>query len=149
MLESVCLLETNIDDCSPEAIGHCVEQLWSAGVLDVSVLPIQMKKSRPGVLLAIQCRPSDTTKMQEILFQQTTTLGIRETLSTRYVLPRRTLQVMTPWGEIAGIERILPDGSPRFSPEYEACRNVADAHGVPLADVQAVTTAAYLSRQNL
>jgi len=75
--ESIVVLETNLDDASGAAIGHCVERLWAAGPLDVMVVPIQMKKGRPGVLISVQTRRAMPTKLESIFSLETPTLGVR------------------------------------------------------------------------
>ena len=137
------LLETNLDDSSGEAIGYCTEKLWQAGALDVATSPLQMKKSRPGILLSVQCSPVDADKLADILFRETTTLGLRRSTCHRQTLPRRTVQISTVWGEIAGIVATLPDLSERFSPEYDSCREIADREQVPLDAVYAAARQAW------
>jgi uncharacterized protein (DUF111 family) len=134
--DTIVLLETNLDDMSGEAIGYCTERLWAAGALDVSTTPIAMKKNRPGVLLAVQCRPADADKLAEILFRETTTLGLRRSTIQRMTLPRRMATVSTPLGEVAGVVATLPGGATRFAAEYDACAALAAQHAVPLAEVQ-------------
>jgi len=134
--DAIVLLETNLDDATGEAIGYCAEQLWKAGALDVSTAPLSMKKNRPGVLLAVQCRTADADALANIVFRETTALGLRRSTVQRMTLPRRPATVDTPYGPIAGIVATLPDGTERFSPEYESCVKIAAAKGVALADVQ-------------
>lgn len=133
--DQIVLLETNLDDTPGEAIGYCVEKLWEAGALDVSTSALQMKKDRPGVMLSVQCRPADADRLAGIVFRETTTLGLRRSTITRQTLPRESAQASTAWGEIAGIVATLPDGTKRFSPEFAACREIADNQNVPLANV--------------
>jgi hypothetical protein len=134
-VESIILLETNLDDTPGEAIGHCVDRLWAAGALDVTLVPVQMKKGRPGVLVSVQARPAEVDSLEAILFQETTTLGVRRLPVVRTVLARRPHEVTTPWGPVAGKIAYLPDGSPRFTPEYAACRQVSAQQNLPLAQV--------------
>ena len=133
--DQIVLLETNLDDTPGEAIGHCVDQLWQAGALDVSTAALQMKKNRPGVLLSVQCSPADADRLAAIVFRETTTLGLRRSTRQRQTLPRRKVRVSTDWGEVAGIVATLPDGSERFSPEYASCLEIADTKQVALATV--------------
>ena len=133
--DAVVLLETNLDDATGETIGRCAERLWQAGALDVCTTPLTMKKGRPGVLLSVQCRPEDADGLAEIVFTETTTLGIRRTTAQRLILPREPATVTTPWGDVAGKVARLPDGSRRFSPEYDSCREIADKQKVPLSEV--------------
>ncbi|MBN1853064.1 MAG: nickel pincer cofactor biosynthesis protein LarC [Pirellulales bacterium] len=135
--ETICLLVTNIDDASGELVGYCAERLWSAGALDVAITPIQMKKGRPGVALAVQCRPNDADSMEAILFSETTTFGIRRSHVQRRVLARRPHEVPTPWGPVTGTLVTLPNGTTRFSPAYESCRHIAAMNDIPLPTVYA------------
>lgn len=141
--DTIVLLETNLDDSTGEAVGHCVKQLWQAGALDVTTSPLQMKKDRPGVLLSVQCRPADADGLAQLVFRETTTLGLRHSTLKRLTLPRKKVMVATPWGEVAGIAAELPDGTVRFSPEYESCSQLADKSQVPLADVDAAARGAF------
>lgn len=133
--ESIVVLETNLDNACGEIIGHAVERLWAAGALDVSLTAIQMKKGRPGILVSVQARPTDADTLESILFTETPTLGVRRSVVMRTVLAREPHEVRTPWGPVAGKIAHLPDGRTRFSPEYDACRVLAKAHHVRLADV--------------
>jgi uncharacterized protein (TIGR00299 family) protein len=142
-IESIIVLETNLDDCPGDVVAHAVERLWAAGALDVAVTPIQMKKGRPGVALSVQAAPADADALEKILFRETTTLGVRRTATTRTVLARRLHTVETPWGPIVGKAAHLPDGTSRFAPEYEACHSVSVANDVPLSDVLAAARRAF------
>ena len=133
--EEACMLETNLDDLSGEVIGYCIARLWDAGALDVYTTPIQMKKNRPAVKLSVLCRPGDAAAMEDILFAETTTLGVRRWTVGRRVLRRQAHRVSTPWGLVEGKVARLPDGSLRFAPEFETCRRAATEHNVPLMDV--------------
>jgi uncharacterized protein (DUF111 family) len=104
-----------------------------------------MKKGRPGVLVSVQAQPGDADRLEGVLFAETTTLGVRRMPIVRTVLARRVHEVETPWGPVAGKVAFLPDGTRRFAPEYEACRAVAESHGVTLAEVMAAAQAAYRS----
>jgi hypothetical protein len=134
-VEQVCVLETNLDDIPGELIGYCITQLWEAGSLDVFTTPIQMKKNRPGVMLTVLCQPADATAIEDILFRETTTLGVRRWVAARTVLRRRPHTVSTPWGPLEGKIAWLRDGRPRFSPEFESCRRVAEGQRIPLREV--------------
>ena len=144
--DTIVLLETNLDDLPGETIGYCVERLWEAGAADVSLISIQMKKGRPGVLLAVQSRPENADALEAILFRETTTLGVRRQTLARHVLPRAAAEVHTPWGAVRGIVATLPDGTERFSPEYEDCQRIAVEHRLSLATVQTAASAAFDSR---
>jgi uncharacterized protein (TIGR00299 family) protein len=133
--EEVWVVETNLDDISGELIGYCTTRLWEAGALDVYTTGIQMKKNRPGVKLSVLCRASETDAIETILFEETTTLGVRRWPVSRSVLVRRAHRVETPWGPIEGKLGWLAEGTPRFAPEFESCRRVAGEHEVPLRTV--------------
>jgi uncharacterized protein (TIGR00299 family) protein len=131
----VSVIETNIDDLNPEVYEHVMSRLFKAGALDVFLTPIQMKKNRPATLLRVICRPADSGTMTNILFEETSTLGVRRHVMERETLPRTMLEVQTPYG-IARVKTArLPDGRIKAAPEYEDCRRLAEAQGVPLRDV--------------
>ena len=142
-VESIVVLETNLDDCPGDAIGHAVERLFAAGALDVAVTPLQMKKGRPGVLLSVQAQAADADALEAILFRETTTLGVRRHSVQRAVLVREPFEIQTPWGPIAGKIATLPNGTRRFTPEYEACHRVSIERGVPLANVLSAARQAF------
>jgi pyridinium-3,5-bisthiocarboxylic acid mononucleotide nickel chelatase len=145
-VESIVVLETNLDDVSGEVIGHCVECLWAARAFDVTVTPVQMKKGRPGVLMSVQAAPAEADRLEAILFAETPTLGVRRATVQRTVLARRSLEVTTAWGAVTGKVAYLPNGIARFTPEYEACRLIAMDSGASLADVMTAAIAAYQAR---
>ena len=141
--DTIVLLETNLDDVTGEAIGFASERLRQAGALDVSTTPLAMKKSRPGVLLAVQCRPADAEALAAVIFRETTALGVRRSTVERIILLRRTTIVATAYGEVSGIVATLPDGSERFSPEYDACAKLAAERSLPLEQIQSAARAAF------
>jgi uncharacterized protein (TIGR00299 family) protein len=133
--DQIWVLETNLDDCSGELIGHCVHLLSQAGALDVYTTAIQMKKNRPGVVLSVLCQAADVPAMERILFRETTTLGIRRWPADRRKLERHPLTVETALGSIEGKLALMSDGTASFAPEYEPCRRIAIEKNVPLKDV--------------
>ncbi len=133
--DQVCVLETNLDDISGELVGYCTTRLWELGVLDVFTTAIQMKKNRPGVTLTVLCRPADAPAVEDVLFRETTTLGVRRWMAARAVLRREPHTVTTPWGPVEGKVGWHRDQPPRFAPEFESCRRIAEARGVPLREV--------------
>jgi uncharacterized protein (TIGR00299 family) protein len=143
--ETIVLLETNLDNAGGEEIGHAVERLWEAGALDVTLTAVQMKKGRPGVIVSVQARPADADRLEGILFAHAPTLGVRRSALMRSVLARETTKVETPWGPIGGKVAFLPDGSRRFTPEYEECHRIAIREGKSLAEVMACAHAAFRS----
>ena len=145
--DQIWVLETNLDDTSGEIIGHCAELLGEAGALDVYSSSIQMKKNRPGVKLTVLCYATDVRRLEKILFKQTSTIGVRKWLASRHILPRQAHHVETPWGTLEGKLATLPDGEQRFSPEYEACRRISEAHEISIQAVYREAIVAYLKSQ--
>ena len=133
--DRVWVLETNLDDLSGEMIGYCTNRLWEAGALDVFTTAIQMKKNRPGVTLSVLCPEENIEPIEAILFEETTTLGIRRWPASRHILARQSHSVETSWGPIEGKVAWLSDGTPRFAPEFESCRKAAETHAIALRAV--------------
>ncbi len=133
--ESLTMLETNIDDESPELTGHLTSKLMEAGALDVSAIPAQMKKGRPGVLLQVLAKPAHADGLKHILFHESSTLGVRDTTVQRDSLPRRIETVETPFGRIRVKVAQLPNGQAKVFPEYEDCRAAAEKNSTPLREV--------------
>ena len=133
--ETIWKLETNLDDVSGEILGFALEKLWIPAVLDVYTTPIQMKKGRPAVTLTVLCREEAVQGVERILFMETPTLGIRKSRVDRTYLKRESHAVATPWGKVAGKTATLPDGSQRFTPEYEAAKSIAEANRIPLQTI--------------
>ncbi|HET6324612.1 MAG TPA: nickel pincer cofactor biosynthesis protein LarC, partial [Planctomycetaceae bacterium] len=131
----VTLLETNLDDVSPEIVGYAKRRLLEAGALDVFSTAIQMKKDRPGTLLSVIAQPGDAEKLEAILFDETATFGIRRSLMERSKRSRREHTVTTPWGSVRGKLGWRSGQSPIFTPEFEDCARLAAAAGVPLREV--------------
>ncbi len=137
------LLETNLDDCTGEQMGYVIERALALGALDAWATPSTMKKGRPGVVLSVLTNRAHRETLEALLFEETTTLGIRASTVTRSTLPRRLQQVMTPWGLVQVKVRTLPSGEERASPEYEDCATIAHTHGVALRDVMDAAMLAY------
>jgi uncharacterized protein (TIGR00299 family) protein len=133
--ERLLLFETSIDDMNPELYGHLMERLFDAGVLDVNVLPAQMKKNRPGQLLRVLVSEGLRDTVLQILFHETTSLGVRIQEVERYSLPRHTIRVQTPFGHILVKVASNPMGEPSLAPEYDSCRRAALKHNVSLRQV--------------
>jgi uncharacterized protein (TIGR00299 family) protein len=146
--DQVWLLETNLDDVPGEVIGYCFEQLLAAGALDVFTTPIQMKKHRPGVLLSVLVDDQHTTLIEDIIFRETATLGVRRTRLERHKLHRQAHQVSTPWGPIAGKLSWKHGGKPGFTPEYEACAAMAREQQLPLLTIYRAALKSYESSGN-
>ncbi len=142
-VDQVWLLETNLDDVPGEAIGYCLERLFAAGALDVFTTPILMKKNRPAVTLSVLAAGETIAALEEILFHETSSFGIRRHAVQRDKLHRRAHAVKTPWGPVQGKLGWLEGRPAIFTPEYEDCARVARATGVPLQEVLAVAAKAY------
>lgn len=145
--ERLWVVETNLDDTSGEWIGHAISRLWDAGVLDVYTTAIQMKKNRPGVVLTALCDAQVVSAVEAILFRETNTLGVRRWQVERRKLRREAREVQTPWGPVAGMLAWVDESTPRFSPEFESCRLVAERHGVPLPTVYEAALNAFRTQQ--
>ena len=141
--DRVWVLETNLDDLPGEVVGYATTRLLAAGALDAFVTPILMKKNRPGVMVTVLCEEEWVAAMEEILFRETATLGIRRYPVSRHTLRRRPTEVATRFGPIQG-KLGWREGHPAtFSPEYDDCARVAAAHGVALREVYDAAHAAY------
>jgi hypothetical protein len=140
--DEVVQLETNIDDMNPEWYGHLSERLLHQGALDVSMSPVLMKKSRPGTLVSVLVPPDLVEAALAILFEETTTLGVRVQPLVRWKLARRVERVQTPFGDIR-VKLALLNGAVRsVAPEYEDCRAAALRAGVALGHVYAAAQSA-------
>jgi uncharacterized protein (TIGR00299 family) protein len=136
----VAVLEANIDDSSPQVLGYAMERLFEAGALDVTIEPLLMKKSRPGSLLRVIARLEDRETLAQLMFAETSTLGLRIYSAERRVKARRFIEVDTPHGKVR--VKIAENGS--FAPEYEDCRKIARETGAPLKQILAEASLAYL-----
>ncbi len=135
IVRDLIIIEANIDDMNPELYNHVSGKLFALGALDVSLVAIQMKKNRPGVLLRVLTDPMMETAAAEIIFCETTTLGIRVQGVKRVEIPREAKTVSTVFGPCKVKLVRLPNGSERLIPEYEECRRIAEETGTPLPDV--------------
>jgi uncharacterized protein (TIGR00299 family) protein len=133
--ETLMSLETNVDDLNPEIYDYVMARLFDAGALDVFLSPIQMKKNRPATLVRVLCQPDDADTLMAILFTETSTLGVRQQLVTRYCLARTSHTVETPYGPVRVKVARWGDGQVKAAPEYEDCRRLAEANNVPLRKV--------------
>ena len=130
----VTKLEANIDDSTGEELGFAMEQLFEAGALDVFYTPCFMKKNRPAYMLTVLCRNCDVEKMEDIIFNHTTTIGIRRTKTERSVLERETLIIDTPYGEVR-IKLIHHNNRKRFAPEYEDVAGISRRTGISFGKI--------------
>lgn len=134
--ERLIMLETNIDDMAAQRFGYLMERALELGALDCYFTPVQMKKNRPGVLVNLLCRPEESRKLCELLFSETTTLGVRETEVTRWALERSILSVETRYGAIDVKVANLNGQVMNEMPEYEQCLAAARRAGVRLSTVE-------------
>ena len=146
--ETLVMLETNVDDMSPEVHGYVIERLLGAGALDAYLTPVLMKKGRPGVVISVLCRPDDAPQLRELLFAETTTLGIRTSEVTRECLSREIKTVQTPYGAIRVKVAHWAQGE-KSAPEYEDCRRAAEAFRVPLQQVYQAAMCSYSEQRGL
>ena len=138
-LETISVLETQIDDLSPQAIGYVFEALFAAGAVDVFTQPIGMKKSRPGILLTVICHPEQLLSCEAVLFRETTTLGIRRLSQQRAILQREIQQVNTKYGavrvKVAWMGKEAERAIKNVQPEYEDCADLARQHNLSWREV--------------
>jgi pyridinium-3,5-bisthiocarboxylic acid mononucleotide nickel chelatase len=141
--DTITLLEANIDDATGELIGSVMEMLLKAGALDVYTTPIGMKNSRPAVILSVLCRPADVEMLQNIMFSEGLTFGIRRQLMERTKLRRAFVKVDTKFGQISVKTGSLNGRMVAAKPEFADCSAAAEKYGVALRDVQAAAMAAF------
>jgi len=145
--ETITVLEANLDDLSPQVLAYAADKLLADGALDVFSVPVQMKKGRSGVLLTVLCKPEHTEKLTNLIFAETTTLGVRRREEHRKILARKWETVRTSWGDVR-IKIASMNGSiSNYAPEYEDCRALAEANHVPLKMVIEDATQQYLRGQ--
>jgi hypothetical protein len=142
------VLEANLDDMSPQLFGYVMERLLEAGALDVFGSPLQMKKSRPGLLLTVLTRNEDAQRLAQVIFSETTTLGMRVRQDRRFELERRYVPVQTPWGEVRIKVGSMQGTDCNAAPEFEDCRRLAIEHKVPLKMVMQEALRSYFSRKS-
>lgn len=142
-IQSVIVLEAQVDDAPGQTIAYALEQILSAGALDAYIVPIIMKKGRPGQLLTVLTRPADADAIERILLAETTSLGVRRMPTQRTELAREHVTVGTAYGPIRIKVGKLPGTNPRGWPEYEDCAAAARTHRVPLRVVQSAALRAW------
>ena len=132
--ENFVVMETNIDDCSGEILGYTSEKLFKNGALDVFYTPIFMKKNRPAYRLTVACRKENMVKLQNIIFRETTTIGIRYRFESRTELGREMVEIDTKYGKIKA-KKVTNDGETYIYPEYEDMKRVAEQNNIPLKEL--------------
>ena len=130
-LENITVIETNIDDCSPEILGYTMERLFSEGANEVFFTPVYMKKNRPATKLTLLCKSESAKKLAEIIFFETSTIGVRMREEKRICLDRESAFVKTAFGELK-VKKIEFEGKTTLVPEYEEAKKLAKEAGVPL-----------------
>jgi hypothetical protein len=146
--EEITVLEANIDDMSPQVFGYVMEQTLASGALDAFGIPVQMKKSRPGMLLTVLCRTEDSQRLTKLILSETTTLGVRMRREIRAALTRRHMSVSTKWGEVRMKLANLNGSISNYAPEYEDCSRIAKEQKVPLKTVMQEAIKIYLEVTN-
>lgn len=136
---SVQVIEANVDDSTPQVLGYAMERLLGAGALDVTLTPVFMKKNRPGTTISVIARMDQTDELSQILFAETSTLGVRILDAQRRVLARHDEEVETPHGRV----RVKVTDGGTFAPEYEDCKRIATERAVPLRLVIAEASEAF------
>jgi uncharacterized protein (TIGR00299 family) protein len=134
--QEVEVIETHLDDWNPEFWPYVSERLMAAGALDVCLIPMQMKKGRPGFLLRVIVESARRDSVTRLLFSETSAIGLRLHREQRLTLSREIITVATPWGDLPAKKINTPSGMV-ITPEYEACRKVAEARRIPLQEVYA------------
>jgi hypothetical protein len=151
--ETVSVLECALDDLSPQIVAHTTQLALEHGALDAMTTPVMMKKGRVGTLITILCRPADAPRFEELLFRETSTLGVRSRTEQRRTLDRTHATVVTPYGEVriktAVLDGHITDGNiTHAQPEYEDCHSRALEHRVPLKQVIDAALQAWNERSN-
>ena len=140
------MIEANVDDMSPQLYGYFLEQALAAGALDVTCSSAQMKKNRPGLTISILCEPEKSDALSQLLFEQTTTIGVRIYEARRKVLEREQVTVETPYGTVQ-VKVARREGKVvNAAPEFDDCQRLAAEKSVPLKQVIAAAEAAYLQQ---
>jgi uncharacterized protein (TIGR00299 family) protein len=139
----VSVIETNLDDMSPQIYGYLVDRVLAAGALDVFSTPVQMKKNRPGTLVTILCEQAHVARMIDLVFRETTTIGVRTHDVRRKVLDRELVPVETAFGEVRVKISRMNGSVLNATPEYEDCQRIAAEKGIPLRQVIAAAAFEY------
>ncbi len=132
--DTIIKMETNIDDCSGEVLGFVMERLMKAGARDVHYVPVFMKKNRPAWVLNVICKEEDMEMLQNIIFEETTTIGIRYSIMERTILPRETRTLPTPWGEVQ-VKVCTLNGKEQLYPEYESVAQLSREKEIPFTEI--------------
>ena len=145
--DKVTVLECSVDDLSPQVLAHTAQLALERGALDVMRAPVTMKKGRLGTLLTVLCKPADAALLQQLIFAETTTLGIRVHQENRVILTRHLTPVATDYGVIHIKTGCWQGEEQNAAPEFEDCRSAATAFNVPLKTVMQAAMAAWRTHQ--
>ncbi len=132
--DNVIVLETNLDDCTGEALGYTMELLEQQGALDVSYTPVYMKKNRPAYALKVICKPEQEEALIHTIFRETGAIGLRRTPTERIIMERESTTVMTPYGSVKAKKCTYQDIQ-KTTIEYESAKQFAEANQVPLTEI--------------
>jgi hypothetical protein len=145
--QSMAVVETNIDDMNPQWYEPLMEKLFAVGARDVFMVPAYGKKHRPGTVLTVVCPEDMVPEVGRIVFRETTTFGLRYRIDRRMVLERTACRVSTVWGDVSVKVGTFAGETVSVSPEYDECRHVADAAGVPVKRVYEAAIGAFEQEQ--
>jgi len=147
--ESIAILETVIDDSTPQLLAYVSDLLLQSGAWDVYRIPVQMKKGRSGVQLTVLCHPDRLAALRDLLFRETTTIGAHWRIESKVALQREFTEVATQWGAVRiKIARSASGAVSNASPEYEDCRRLAEQHAVPLKQVMLEAARLYAAQSD-
>lgn len=133
--DNIEIIETNVDDMSPEIYGYVMDKLFENGALDVYYTPILMKKGRPAIQISVLCQNNHRDQLIQILLAETTTFGVRINSADRVILNRDNIQINTEWGPVRAKRGYLNGVLIKTVPEYDDCKNLAEKNGIPLQTV--------------
>ena len=137
------MIEANLDDMNPQFFDPLVNHLLASGALDVTLMPVQMKKGRPGVLLQVLAYPTSRDELLQIIFKESTTIGVRSYPVIKHMLQRESIPVETPFGTVQVKVAHLGEQAVTIAPEFEDCRRLADQHRVPIKEIYAIALSVY------
>lgn len=132
--DQILLLETNIDDCASEVLAYAMDKLLNAGARDVWFTPIYMKKNRPAYMLSVLCKPEKEGALEEIIFSETSSIGIRRSFLDRVIMDRKEVDVKTPYGTVKG-KQCTFGSITKLTPEYDSAKALAEKSGVSILDI--------------
>jgi hypothetical protein len=147
-VDSITIIETNIDDMSPQIYEHLFDRLLAAGAREVFLTPVIMKKGRPAQMLTVLCKKPIAGQVANIIFTETTSIGLRIRDSDRLILSRRMVDVTTPYGPVR-VKVAMTEGEEKIIPEFEDCRLLAVENNLPVARVMQAAVESYRKNRSL